>query len=57
MGICLNLSISLHRATYEILEDDRSFYGVVSMAQFLWRSFYSDPELPGVYTTVETLEG
>jgi predicted RNase H-like HicB family nuclease len=34
----------LPRSTYDILEDDRSFYGEI-------------PELPGVYATAETLEG
>lgn len=34
----------MHCATYEILEDDRSFYGEI-------------PELAGVYATAETLEG
>ena len=37
------IQAAMHRATYEILEDDRSFYGEI-------------PELPGVYATAETLE-
>jgi hypothetical protein len=35
------IQAAMHRATYDILEDDRSFYGEI-------------PELPGVYATAET---
>jgi predicted RNase H-like HicB family nuclease len=37
------IQAAMHRATYEILEGDRSFYGEI-------------PELQGVYATAETLE-
>ncbi|WP_416672330.1 type II toxin-antitoxin system HicB family antitoxin [Egbenema bharatensis] len=36
------IQAAMYCATYEILEDDRSFYGEI-------------PELPGVYATAETL--